>query len=312
MNKKKFFNRPFYNPIYFRYSFFFVFSLAVILNSIILHGESNFYILYIFSVIFFGIGFYDKPLWFLIFFTFIIVTCRFFLISDSASTLGVFLIHFLTYLLITLISVGLMKYVQKVEEDNLELTIALANALDSRDHYTLNHSENVANYAVQLAERLNLPKMSCEIVRNGALLHDIGKIGIPENILTKQGKLTEEEYEIIKSHPTLGHNMIKHIGNFHKNGVLDIVLYHHERYDGKGYPMGLKGKQIPLFARIVAIADSFDAMTTKRVYREELVLEYALNELRKNKGKQFDPEIVDAFLSLFDQSTINSNKEKTK
>ncbi|WP_235867585.1 HD-GYP domain-containing protein [Ureibacillus chungkukjangi] len=204
-----------------------------------------------------------------------------------------------------------MKYVQKVEEDNLELTIALANALDSRDHYTLHHSENVAKYSVQIARKLNLPNLSCEIIRKGALLHDIGKIGIPENILTKQDKLTDEEYEIIKNHPILGHNMIKHIVNFHKNGVLDIVLYHHERYDGNGYPMGLKGKQIPLFARIVAIADSFDAMTTKRVYRDELDLEYAINEIRKNKGKQFDPELVEVFLSLFDQNNLISNKEQT-
>ncbi|MCM3388471.1 HD-GYP domain-containing protein [Ureibacillus chungkukjangi] len=311
MSKKNFFSSHLYNPLYFRYCFYFVFSLAVILNSIIIHGGSNFYILYIFSVIFLGIGFYDKPLWFLILLTFIIVTCRFFLITDSTSTFGVFLIHFLTYLIIMLISTGLMKYVQKVEEDNLELTIALANALDSRDHYTLHHSENVAKYSVQIARKLNLPNLSCEIIRKGALLHDIGKIGIPENILTKQDKLTDEEYEIIKNHPILGHNMIKHIVNFHKNGVLDIVLYHHERYDGNGYPMGLKGKQIPLFARIVAIADSFDAMTTKRVYRDELDLEYAINEIRKNKGKQFDPELVEVFLSLFDQNNLNSNKEQT-
>ncbi|QCR32695.1 HD-GYP domain-containing protein [Lysinibacillus sp. SGAir0095] len=294
--------RPLYNPIYFRYSFCFVFALAVIINCMNLNGESSLYILFIFSVIFLGIGFYSKPIWFLLLATLIIVTCRYFLISDSASNIGVFLIHFLTYLLITLISSGLMKYVQKVQEDNLELTIALANALNSRDQYTSHHSENVARYSVQIAEKMNLSKESCEIIRKGALLHDIGKIGIPEDILGKKGKLTDEEYEIIKSHPTLGHNMIKHIGDFHKNGLLDIVLYHHERYDGKGYPIGLKGNQIPLFARIVAIADTFDAITTKRVYREEYDIEYALDEIQKNKGKQFDSEIVDIFLSLFDQS----------
>lgn len=298
---KQLFNRSLFNPIYFRYSFFLILALSVILNSLFLHGESNFYILYIFSVIFLGIGFYDKSIWFLTFFTVLTVTCRVLLIPDSDSSFGIFLVHLITYLLITLISSGLMKYVQKVEADNLELTVALANTLDSRDHYTLHHSENVATYSVQIAEKMKLSKASCEIIRKGALLHDIGKIGIPEHILGKNGKLTDEEYTIIKNHPTLGHNIIKHIGDFHKNGVLDIVLYHHERYDGKGYPTGLKGQQIPLFARIVAIADTFDAITTKRVYREEYDFDYALNEIRKNKGLQFDPEIVDVFLSLFEQ-----------
>lgn len=153
---------------------------------------------------------------------------------------------------------------------------------------------------------MKLSEECCEVIRKGALLHDIGKIGIPEHILGKSGKLTDEEYEIIKSHPTLGHNMIKHIEHFHKNGVLDIVLYHHERYDGKGYPTGLKGDQIPLFARIVGIADTFDAMTTKRVYRDEFDIEYALNEIRKNRGTQFDPEIANVFLSLFEENSQSS------
>ena len=117
----------------------------------------------------------------------------------------------------------------------------------------------------------------------------------------KNGKLTNEEYEEIKTHPTIGYNMIKHVADFHKNGILDMVLYHHERYDGKGYPAGLKGNQIPLYARIAAVADTFDSMTTKRVYREELSLDYTLNEIQKNKGTQFDPEIVDTFLSLFER-----------
>lgn len=194
-----------------------------------------------------------------------------------------------------------MKYVHKVREDELELTTVLANALDSRDSYTLNHSENVAKYSVQIAEKLKLSKDCCAIIRKGALLHDIGKIGISEHILMKNGKLTNEEYEEIKTHPTIGYNMIKHVADFHKNGILDMVLYHHERYDGKGYPAGLKGNQIPLYARIAAVADTFDAMTTKRVYREELSLDYTLNEIQKNKGTQFDPDIVDAFLSLFER-----------
>ena len=190
----------------------------------------------------------------------------------------------------------------KSREDKLELTTVLANALDSRDSYTLNHSENVAKYSVQIAEKLKLSKECCAIIRKGALLHDVGKIGISEHILMKNGTLTNEEYEEIKVHPTIRYNMIKHVADFHKNGILDMVLYHHERYDGKGYlPAGLKGNQIPLYARIAAVADAFDAMTTKRVYREELSLDYTLNEIQKNKGTQFDPEIVDTFLSLFER-----------
>ena len=189
----------------------------------------------------------------------------------------------------------------KSRDDELELTTVLANALDSRDSYTLNHSENVAKYSVQIAEKLKLSKECCAISRKGALLHDIGKIGISEHILMKNGTLTNEEYEEIKIHPTIRYNMIKHVADFHKNGILDMVLYHHERYDGKGYPAGLKGNQIPLYARIAAVADTFDAMTTKRVYREELSLDYTLNEIQKNKGTQFDPEIVDTFLSLFER-----------
>ena len=294
-------NRCLDNPTYFRYSFIFLLTFSVILNSFFLEGDSHLYILYIFSVIFLGIGFYKKSAWFLILFTLIVVMCRYFLIPDSPPSISIFLIHLFTYLLITFIATGLMKYVHKVREDELELTTVLANALDSRDSYTLNHSENVAKYSVQIAEKLKLSKDCCAIIRKGALLHDIGKIGISEHILMKNGKLTKEEYEEIMLHPTIGYNMIKHVADFHKNGILDMVLYHHERYDGKGYPAGLKGNQIPLYARIAAVADTFDAMTTKRVYREELSLDYTLNEIQKNKGTQFDPDIVDAFLSLFER-----------
>jgi len=293
-------NRCFDHPSYFRYGFFLLLIVSVILNSIFPNGDDHFYILYIFSVIFLGIGFYNKPAWFLIFFTVLVVSFRYLLILDEELNVVVFCIHLCTYFLITLISSRLMRLVQKVKADNLELTTALANALDSRDTYTLHHSENVARYAVQIAEKMKLSKESCAIIRKGALLHDIGKIGIPEHILLKNDKLLTDEYEIIKSHPTVGYNIIKHVTDFHKNGVLDIVLYHHERFNGKGYPKGIAGHQIPLFARIVAVADAFDAMTSKRVYRDELNLEYTLNEIRKNKGTQFDPEIVDVFLSLFE------------
>lgn len=128
------------------------------LNSIILQGDNNFYILYIFTVIFLGIGFNSKSKWFLFLFTVVVVTCRYYLIPETDSSIVIYLIHLLTYFLITLISAELMRLVQKVKEDNLELTTALANALDSRDTYTLNHSENVAKYSLQIAGKMNLPK----------------------------------------------------------------------------------------------------------------------------------------------------------
>ncbi|MEH7385418.1 HD domain-containing phosphohydrolase [Bacillus sp. JJ1521] len=296
-------------PIFFRYGFFTLLIFSVVLNGALLNGNDNLYILYIFAVVFLGIGFFNKPTWILILFTVIVVACRYFLIPDGSNyNIGNFLIHLFTYLLITLISSGLMNYVQKVKDDHLKFITVLTKALDSRDTYTMYHSENVAKYAVQIAEKMKLPKDCCEIIHKGALLHDLGKIGIPEHVLMKNGSLNEDEYKIIKNHPTIGYNMLKYITDFSSNGILDIVLYHHERYDGKGYPKGLKGKQIPLFARIVAVADTFDAMTTKRVYRKQINLKNTINEIKKHKGTQFDPEIVDVFLSLFENQKLEGKE----
>lgn len=285
-------------PIYFRYSFFILWSLGIILNGFVFVNENNTYILYILSVIFLGFGFYSSSSILIFFLTTIVVICRFYLIPEAYPTIATFLTYLITYLLFSFISRSLMRYVQRVRKDYLELATALANALDSRDPYTRHHSENVSKYAVEIAKEMKLSSDLCDVIRIGGLLHDIGKIGIPEQILTKQGKLTEEEYNIIKTHPNIGYNIIKHITNFSKNGVLDIVLFHHERYDGRGYPNGLKGKEIPLLARIIAVADTFDAMTSKRVYREKLDLNSALYEIEQNKGTQLDPEIVDAFLNM--------------
>lgn len=285
-------------PKYFRIIFFIVLTFAIILNVIQVGNENNMFILYILSSIFLGIGFYNRSALFIITVTTLLVICRFFLILDSTADFGTFLTYLVTYFLISFISRYLMRYAQTVRNDILELTTALANALDSRDANTLHHSENVSKYAVKIAEKMNLSKELRDSIRIGGLLHDIGKIGIPEHILSKDGKLTDEEYKVIQRHPYIGYNMIRHISNFHKNGVLDIVLYHHERYDGKGYPEGLSGENIPLVARIVAVADTFDAMTSSRVYRAELGLSYTLEEICKNKGTQFDPDVVDAFLTI--------------
>jgi putative nucleotidyltransferase with HDIG domain len=286
-------------PSYFRWGFFMMMAINFIFY--FLHiGQDQLYVFYIIATIFMGIGFFNKSYFFLLMVTTLVVTSRFFQ-SDGPKNLPDYLILELSYFIIMYISVGLMKHAQKISKDNFELILALSNALDSRDSSTYHHSYNVAKYAVEIAKKMKLPDAMIDVVYKGGLLHDIGKIGVPENILNKAGRLTNDEYTAIKEHPVIGHDMIKHVADFGGNGILDIVLYHHERYDGKGYPKGLKQHEIPLTARIMALADSFDAMTSKRVYRDEIGLENALLEIRRNKGKQFDPEITDVFLSLFDK-----------
>ncbi|MEC1525687.1 HD-GYP domain-containing protein [Neobacillus niacini] len=294
------------NYIYFRYGFFIFLSLILFL-SIVFPQNDNFFMFYIVSVIFLGMGYYNKPV-FLFTFTVLVVILRFYFVPKAEES--VFFIYLFIYFLITYISAGTMLYIQKVKKNVLDLTVSLINALDSRDPYTSGHSDNVSKYAVKISEKMNLSKDLCNVIRTGGLLHDIGKIGIPEHILTKSGKLTPEEYKVIKTHPVIGYNILDHVDGFKKNGVLDIVLYHHERYDGKGYPKGLKGSEIPLSARIVGVADAFDAMISRRVYRNELDLNFVLNEIRQNKGTQFDPAVVDAFLSIIKETDILGKTQK--
>jgi putative nucleotidyltransferase with HDIG domain len=291
------------NPALFRYGFFILMLLYCFLyfNHF---NQNHLYVFYILATIFLGIGFYNKPPLFLILLTTLVVISRYLHAPELTTLVSLFLLE-ATYIIIMFISVSLMKSNQKIKEDQLELILALSKALDSRDTYTSNHSTNVARYASEIAKKMKLPQNDIEIIYKGGILHDIGKIGIPENILLKPGSLTNDEYHIIKNHPSIGYEMIRHVSDFNETGVLDIVLYHHERYDGKGYPRGLSGTEIPLVARIMAIADSFDAMTSKRVYRNEIDLENTLIEIKKNKGTQFDPEITEVFLSLFNNDKEN-------
>lgn len=179
---------------------------------------------------------------------------------------------------------------------------ALTETIHTKDNYTFDHSNNVAYYATELAAGLDLDDDSIEIVKEAALLHDIGKIGIDETILNKREKLSDEEFEIMKGHVENSINIIKHLPSL--DYLIPAVIAHHERWDGKGYPRSLKKLDIPLFARILCIADSFDAILSNRPYKEAYSLEYALNELKKEAGKQFDPEIVDIFLELVDKEVI--------
>jgi response regulator RpfG family c-di-GMP phosphodiesterase len=174
----------------------------------------------------------------------------------------------------------------------------LAKAIDKMDRYTAGHSDRVATYAMYLATRLGLPPDTIEIVRQSALMHDIGKIGCVMN-LNKPGKLTQDEYEVFKKHPGYGRDILDPIKFLHP--LIPGVHLHHERWDGRGYPLGLKGNDVPLIARIIAVADTYDAMTSDRAYRRALPHEVAVNEIERCASTQFDPEVADSFVSGLEQ-----------
>ena len=180
---------------------------------------------------------------------------------------------------------------------------ALTAAIDAKDSYTFIHSMNVSKYAVILAESLDMNSNDIEIIRDAGLLHDIGKISIPERILQKTSRLTDEEYAIMKTHVENSTKMIRYLPDM--DYVIPAVVGHHERYDGTGYPRGLAGQNIPYMARILTIADCFDAMTAKRPYKQALSVDYAVNELEKNSGTQFDPVLVKQFFELIHEGKIS-------
>lgn len=182
---------------------------------------------------------------------------------------------------------------------------SIAHALDAKDEYTHGHSMRVTLYSLALAKKLDLPDNLLEEIETTGLLHDIGKIAIPEKILLKPGKLTDEEFEIIKKHPELGEHLINGIGKLKL--ISNWLKYHHERYDGKGYPEGLIGEQIPISSRIIAIADTYDAMTSTRAYRPALSHEAAIEEIKRCAGTQFDPKLADIFINIGDE--INMIKQ---
>ncbi|MDO8585529.1 MAG: diguanylate cyclase [Armatimonadota bacterium] len=171
---------------------------------------------------------------------------------------------------------------------------SLVAAVDARDRYTRGHSERVTEYALRLGEMLQVDEDMRDALKMAGLLHDLGKIGVPDAILNKPGRLTDEEHETIKRHPSVGGNILQRAPQLDR--IIPGVLFHHERWDGLGYPDGLSGEGIPLIARILALADSFDAMTSDRPYRKALSVEQALAEIEANAGKQFDPDLAESFL----------------
>ncbi len=178
-----------------------------------------------------------------------------------------------------------------------QLSESLGHAVDAKDPQTANHSREVAHFSVLLAGQLGLPETTVNVIHIAGHLHDIGKIGIPDAILQKQGKLTEEEWLWVKKHPDIGAKILSPVRQFSvAGGVSDLVRHHHERFDGCGYPCGLKGEEIPLGARIIAVADSLSALMQNRPYRQGAAFEEALAEIQRCSGSQFDPQVVKALV----------------
>ncbi|MGN0346032.1 MAG: response regulator [Lachnospiraceae bacterium] len=190
---------------------------------------------------------------------------------------------------------------KSVERISLQMVQTLANTIDAKDNYTNGHSTRVAKYSVMIAKRMNYEGEALLMLEFSALLHDIGKIGVPDEIINKTERLTDEEYEKIKMHPVIGSNILKNITELPDIGI--GARWHHERYDGRGYPDQLRGRDIPEIARIIGVADSYDAMTSKRSYRNVMPQEKVRDEIQRCKGTQFDPDIADIMLAMIDEDT---------
>ena len=196
----------------------------------------------------------------------------------------------------------LLKRKRQMEKISLQMMQTLSTTIEAKDEYTRGHSHRVAEYSALIAQEMGWNRSEIVNLRHAAHLHDIGKVGIPDIILNKPSRLTNEEYAVIKEHTVIGAEILKNVSII--NHVTEVARSHHERYDGHGYPDGLKGEEIPIHARIVAVADSYDAMNSRRIYRNSLPKETIYEEIRKNRGTQFDPEIADIFLRLMDENRL--------
>ena len=195
-----------------------------------------------------------------------------------------------------------------MERLSSQIMVTLAGTIDAKDKYTKGHSSRVAEYAVKIAEKLGKSEKEQENIYYLGLLHDIGKIGIPDGIINKTTRLTDEEYELIKTHPVIGAEILENISE-----LPELVMgakWHHERYDGRGYPDGLKGDAIPEMARIIGVADAYDAMTSNRSYRDVLPQDVVRGEIEKGKGTQFDPLFADKMLEMIDEDVDYQMREK--
>lgn len=197
---------------------------------------------------------------------------------------------------------------EKQEKISMQIVTALSGAIDAKDTYTNGHSTRVAEYSREIARHAGLSEEKQNEIYMMGLLHDVGKIGIPDAIINKPAKLSDEEYAIIKTHPVMGAGILKNITEFPK--LATGARWHHERYDGKGYPDGISGEEIPLEARIIAIADAYDAMSSKRSYRGVLPQDIIRAEMEKGKGTQFDPVFAEIMIAMIDEDTDYQMREK--
>lgn len=197
---------------------------------------------------------------------------------------------------------------EKLERISMQIVKALSGAVDAKDTYTNGHSLRVAEYSREIAHRAGLSKEMQNDIYMMGLLHDVGKIGVPDAIINKPEHLTEEEYSVIKTHPVMGAGILKNIKDFPK--LITGARWHHERYDGKGYPDGISGDEIPLEARIIAVADAYDAMSSRRSYRDVLPQEIVRSEIEKGKGTQFDPVMADIALGMIDDDKDYQMRER--
>ena len=198
----------------------------------------------------------------------------------------------------------------KLERAYLESIETLRYTVEAKDTYTRGHSDRVSAYSVLIGEKVGLSDEDLKTLKIGGLFHDIGKIGVPDAILQKNSKLTDDEYSEIKNHPSIGAHILSTATIF--KDIIPVVKHHHEKYDGTGYPGRLKGEEIPYLARIAAIADSFDAMTSRRTYRDSLPIETVINEFERCKGTQFDPELTDIFLDILNNHFDDIKKIQEK
>jgi len=186
----------------------------------------------------------------------------------------------------------------QLEKAYLESIQTLRYTVEAKDTYTRGHSDRVSEFAVLIGQKMGLSEAELKTLKIGGLFHDIGKIGIPDSILLKETRLSDDEYSEIKHHPSIGAHILSNATIF--ADIIPIVKYHHERYDGRGYPENLVGENIPLLARITSVADAFDAMSSRRTYRNNLEMEVIKEEIRKNRGTQFDPNAADIFLDILE------------
>ncbi len=204
-------------------------------------------------------------------------------------------------------SQALMDSYRRLEESSLEAVESLNATVEAKDHYTAGHSFRVQELALALGEELGLGPQSVDALRFGALFHDIGKLAVPDSILTKPGRLTDEEYDVIKRHSADGARIVGKLGRLRP--AVAVIQHHHERWDGRGYPDRLVGEAIPIEAAIVGLCDAWDAMTTDRPYQRALSFEEAFAEVRDGRGTQFHPDVVDAFVALARQGRVSSGAE---